>query len=205
MEKHNKAMKLAEASFEEISTSVEMEDLGDIESGCELVQRGKNKIEKVSGFEIKIKRAVSKDTSGSRRAILKKEIEKQHAINEENERARRREKDEMEELAVRWIPRELEWLLRKLEIEKEAKKQLQENTWPTTATQIVKLQKYTITPFTGDFIDWTRFLNQFSVELDNSSISEISKFNYLLELTKEKPREEILGLPHTSDGYIEAK
>ena len=41
--------------------------------------------------------------------------------------------------------------------------------------------------------------------LEASSISEISKFNYLLELTKGKPREDILGLPHTSGGYIEAK
>jgi hypothetical protein len=69
----------------------------------------------------------------------------------------------------------------------------------------VKLQKYTITPFTGDFKDWTWFWNRFSVEVDGSSISEISKFNYLIELTKGKPREDILGLPHTSDGYIEAK
>jgi hypothetical protein len=38
-----------------------------------------------------------------------------------------------------------------LEIEKEAKKELQENTSQATATQSVKLQKYTITPFTGDF------------------------------------------------------
>jgi len=43
------------------------------------------------------------------------------------------------------------------------------------------------------------------VEVDGAKISEISKFNYLLELTKGKPREDILGLPHTKEGYIEAK
>ena len=41
--------------------------------------------------------------------------------------------------------------------------------------------------------------------MDGSSISEISKFNYLLELVKGKPKDDILGLPHTEDGYKEAK
>ena len=71
--------------------------------------------------------------------------------------------------------------------------------------QTVKLQKYTIAPFSGDFKDWVRFWNQFSVEVDRSTISKISKFNYLLELTKSKPRYDILGLPHTTDVYAEVK
>ena len=41
--------------------------------------------------------------------------------------------------------------------------------------------------------------------MDGAAISEISKFNYLLELVKGKPKEDILGLPHTEDGYGEAK
>ena len=44
--------------------------------------------------------------------------------------------------------------------------------------------------------------------MDGSAISEISKFNYLLEILKGKPKEDILGLPHTEDGedgYGEAK
>ena len=40
--------------------------------------------------------------------------------------------------------------------------------------------------------------------MDNSTISEISKFNYLLELVKGKPRDAVLGLSHTVDGYEEA-
>ena len=62
--------------------------------------------------------------------------------------------------------------------------------------QSVELQKYRITPFKGDYKDWIRFWNQFSVEVDGSAISKISKFNYLLQLVKGKPREDILGLPH---------
>ena len=67
-----------------------------------------------------------------------------------------------------------------------------------------KLQKYIISPFKGDCKDWLRFWKQFVVEVDNSKISEISKFKYLLELVEGKPKEHILGLPHTPEGYNEA-
>ena len=43
------------------------------------------------------------------------------------------------------------------------------------------------------------------MEVDGSSLPEISKFNYLLELVEGKPKEDVLGLPHTIDGYEEAK
>ena len=67
------------------------------------------------------------------------------------------------------------------------------------------MQKYTITKFAGNYKDWLRFWNQFTVEVDGSNISSISKFNYLVELLEGKPREDILGLPHTVEGYEEAK
>ena len=44
-----------------------------------------------------------------------------------------------------------------------------------------------------------------NVEVDGSSMAEISKFNYLLELVKGKPKKDILGLPHCTEGYAEAK
>lgn len=71
--------------------------------------------------------------------------------------------------------------------------------------QAVKLQKYSIIPFKGDCKDWVRFWNQFVVEVDSLKISEISKFNYLLELVQEEPKNCILCLPHTAEGYLEAK
>ncbi len=69
----------------------------------------------------------------------------------------------------------------------------------------VKLQKYTIIPFHRDYKDWLWFWNQFMVEVDGSGIPEMSKFNYLLELVKGKPKEDILGLPHSVDDNKEAK
>ena len=57
----------------------------------------------------------------------------------------------------------------------EAKEQISEVSSDITKNvQPVKLQKYTITPFGGDYKDWSRFWNQFSVEVDGAKISEIS-------------------------------
>ena len=39
--------------------------------------------------------------------------------------------------------------------------------------QALKLQKYSITPFKGDYKEWFRFWNQFVVDVDNSKISKI--------------------------------
>ena len=61
--------------------------------------------------------------------------------------------------------------------------------------QAFKLQRDTITPFEGDYKDWLHFWN---------IMSEISNFNYLLELVEGKQKEEILGLPHSTEGYAEA-
>ena len=136
---------------------------------------------------------------------FQKEVEKRRKLNEEALRLRADEQKEIEAETIRNIEREKEWLERKLHMEKEAKETTTGTSSQPSNAQSVKLQKYTIAHFTGDYKDWTRFWNQFEIEVDGSNISEISKFNYLLELTKGKPRDDILGLPHTSDGYAEAK
>ena len=58
--------------------------------------------------------------------------------------------------------RDEDWFHKKFELELalEAKKGTQEMTKP----QAVKLQKYSITPFRGDYKDWLRYWNQFVVE-----------------------------------------
>ena len=105
---------------------------------------------------------------------------------------------------IRQQQREEEWLKKTLEMEKDARAGNSDSPG-SSATQSVKLQRYTITPFHSDYKDWLRFWNQFEVEVDGAKISEISKFNYLLELIRGQPRENILGLPHTVEGYQEAK
>ena len=129
-------------------------------------------------------------------ALTKKIMEEQTGISRAQER-------ENEEMKIRIQKREEEWYKRKLEMAAEATKKRDEAE--KSRQQSVKLQKYIITPFNGAYKDWLRFWNQFTVEVDGSSISEISKFNYLLELATGKPKEDILGFPHIEDGYKEAK
>ena len=122
---------------------------------------------------------------------------------EEQARMAREQLQETEAAKMRQLQLEEEWMQKKLQMELESMQQKREDE--ARKTQVVKLQKYTITPFKGDHKDWLRFWNQFSVEVDGSGISEISKFNYLLELVEGKPKDDILGLPHTQEGYEEAK
>ncbi|XP_065058541.1 uncharacterized protein LOC135686269 [Rhopilema esculentum] len=168
-------------------------------------------MKKIYSCIMKLRAALKSRISGKQKEKadreLQKEIEKQRILNEEAVGARLEEQREREEASIRQIQREEEWITRKLQLEKKARElTIYKGSLPSQpAAQAVKLQKYTITPFSEDYKDWVRFWNQFEIEVDGSSISEISKFHYLLELTKGKPREDILGLPHTVDGYKEAK
>ena len=131
------------------------------------------------------------------------ELEHQRQLRHERALIDRERDTQLEESKLRDQQRKEEWYKKKLEMELEmARKKTEEMQ---VRPQSVKLQKYTITPFKGDYKDWLRFCNQFMVEVDGSSIAGISKFNYLLELVEGKPREDILGLPHTEYGYVEAK
>ena len=69
----------------------------------------------------------------------------------------------------------------------------------------VKLPKLSIAIFNGTPINWMRFWNQFSAEIDNTKISNVSKFSYLKELLDLKVRLLVDGLPFTSEGYERAK
>ena len=153
---------------------------------------------------LKGKKLEAEKEEGTRQ--VQKEIEKHQRINNELAKERIKEQKEIEAATLRKIQLEKEWLEQKIQLQKEVKDMSTvQMASPSPIAQSVKLQRYTITPFYGEYKDWLRFWNQFTVEVDGSSISEISKFHYLLELTKGKPREDILGLPHTIEGYNQAK
>ena len=199
--KHEKLFKLAKLSLEEITTLAKTNDGDEIETCVEkvstLIKRLENSVEK------------TKDTMIDGDIVLE-EIVKWSNLQTERLNPFREVRSRLKQAAVDKQRSEDEIALQR-EIQKqraineEVKRANSISSGVTESLQSVKLQKYTITAFNGDYKDWTRFWNQFSVEVDGAKISEISKFNYLLELTKGKPREDILGLPHTKDGYIEAK
>lgn len=65
--------------------------------------------------------------------------------------------------------------------------------------QSVKLKGYTITKPNGDYKDLLHSWSQFTVKVHGSSLSEISKFSYLLKQVEGKPKEDILA--HNVKGY----
>ena len=137
------------------------------------------------------------------------EVKLESVINEERETAERRQIDIQIEAQRKINAERLEVLEREQQLKEQLTRRTNDgNDGETRALakpQAVKLQRYTVTPFEGDYKDWLCFWNQFSAEVDGSSMAEISKFNYLLELVKGKPKEDILGLPHSTEGYAEAK
>ena len=161
----------------------------------------KQELDQFRGIKDTIKGKTKELQEHEKTEKLQLELQKQKLIQDEIKMRRLEEQREIEEAIERRIQREEEWLKGKMEMT--ADSTISHTIKPTSGQ--VKLQKYTITSFEGDYKDWTRFWNQFTVEVDGSTISEISKFNYLLELTKGKPRNDILGLPHTVEGYNEAK
>ena len=52
----------------------------------------------------------------------------------------------------------------------------------------VKLQKLHMSSFSGSSLEFARFWPQFMTEIDEANISEVSKFNYLIELLKRKAK-----------------
>ena len=161
----------------------------------------KQELDQFRRIKGKIKGKIKELQEHEKTEQLQLELQKQKLIQDEIKMKRLEEQREIEEATERRIQREEKWL--KTEMEMRADSTISHTIKPTLGQ--VKLQKYRITPFEGDYKDWTRLWNQFTVEVDGSTISEISKFNYLLELTKGKPRNDILGLPHTVEGYKEAK
>ena len=68
-----------------------------------------------------------------------------------------------------------------------------------------KLPKLEISKFQGTFLDWTRFWNQFEIEIDKAKLTQVAKFSYLKELLVPNVRASVDGLPFTTEGYEWAK
>ena len=82
-------------------------------------------------------------------------MERQKIMNEEAMKRLIKEQRELGESTKQRIKLEEEWLQKQLEIETKSTKQVSQGNDNTPQT--VKLQKYRITPFSGDYKDWVRF------------------------------------------------
>ena len=67
-------------------------------------------------------------------------------------------------------------------------------------TPSAKLPKLNITKFNRKYVDWKRFWNQFTEEIDKTGMAPITKFSYLKEFVEPKVRRCIDGLPFNAKG-----
>ena len=74
-----------------------------------------------------------------------------------------------------------------------------------TSHGTVKLPKLTIQPFKGDLTTWITFWDSYMVAIhENSSLSDIDKFNYLRSLLQGPALDAVSGLTLTASNYKEA-
>ena len=93
---------------------------------------------------------------------------------------------------------------RVLEMKLKIKADMEKREQKTTDVR-VNLPKLSLTKFDGTPIDWFRFWEQFSCEIDRADIPSTTKFSYLKEFVNANVRRQIDGLPFNSEGYQRAK
>ena len=162
------------------------EEVESLESVKEWNQEEKQKINKFRDGRRQLKEKLASLAEKELQKRQQREQEQQRLFMEEQAKRAREQLMETEAAKLKQPKLEEEWMQKKLQMERESMQQYREDE--ARESQVVKLQKYTITPYRGDHKDWLRFWNQFSVEVEGSNIAEVSKFNYLLELVQENQR-----------------
>ena len=135
----------------------------------------------------------------ARQAADCKEMEKQLALEEAKLKL---QQEHEEEEWKRELQHQEEILNQKLKHQKALGTELETKSSKVTST---KLPKRPITKFTGKFSDWLPFWNAFETEVDFSDLSPVAKFGYLKECREPNVREDVEGLPFTTEGYQRAK
>ena len=119
----------------------------------------------------------------------KAEEEKLRAKFEQEEKFRREIQQQEKEVWEEKMTAELKLTEAKIEMEKAAK------------TARTKLPELKITPFNGTSVDWIRFENMFTSQIDSKPLSDEEKYGYLLELVAPKVRDRLSNLKPGTLGY----
>ncbi|KAL9977022.1 hypothetical protein ACROYT_G014383 [Oculina patagonica] len=119
----------------------------------------------------------------------KAEEEKLRAKFEQEEKFRREIQQQEKELWEEKMTAELKLTETKIEMEKAAK------------AASAKLPELKITPFNGTSVDWIRFENMFTSQIDSKPLSDEEKYGYLLELVAPKVRDRLANLKPGTLGY----
>ena len=137
---------------------------------------------KLAKIQAEAKRKAREEEMALERAYEQEKMDREYRQREKEEKERLRRQAEHED-------EQLEKRLKKMEQQQDQ----------------VKLPKLVISKFNGTYLDWLRFWEQFRSQIDESAIADGAKLTYLQELLEEKRKQEILGLPFSSEGYQQAK
>ena len=138
------------------------------------------------------------------------------AINEVRSNHNTRDREKQQELKQKEREEQLQFEKRQFELKLEYEHKLEEtrkalgqgqaNESKTLKTKISsKLPELKITKFNGKPCNWLTFWNKFEAEIDKSDLAPTTKFAYLKEMLEPNIRNEVDGLPFSSEGYERAK
>ena len=157
--------------------------INEIEQRAEVFEDAIDELDlKLIKIQAEAKRRAIEEEMALERAYEQEKMDREYCQREKEERERLRRQAEHED-------EQLERRLRKMEQQQPQ----------------VKLPKLVISKFNGTYLDWLRFWEQFTSQIDKSATADGAKLTYLQELLEEKQKQEIMGLPFSSDGYKQAK
>ena len=120
---------------------------------------------KLTKIHAEAKRRARQEEMALEREYEQEKMDREYHLREKEEKERLRRQAEHED-------EQLEKRLKKME-----QQQAQ-----------VKLPKLVISKFNGTYLDWLRFWEQFTSQIDGSAIADGAKLTYLQELLEEKPK-----------------
>ena len=138
---------------------------------------------------LEMKTTLSKVLEERERNKSQKAEEKLRAKFEQEEKFRREIQQQEKELWEEKMTDELKLTETKVEMEK------------ATKAARAKLPELKITPFNGTSVDWIRFENMFTSQIDSKPLSDEEKYGYLLELVAPKVRDRLANLKPGTLGY----
>ena len=138
------------------------------------------------------------------------------AINEVRSNHSTRDRKKQQELKQKEREEQLQFEKRQFELKLEYEHKLEETrkalgqgqaneSKPLKPKISSKLPELKITKFNGKPCNWLTFWNKFEAEIDKSDLAPTTKFAYLKEMLEPNIRNEVDGLPFSSEGYERAK
>ena len=135
------------------------------------------------------------------------EVRSNHTIRDREKQHAQKEKERQDQLLFekRQFELKLEYEQKLEEARKTQGQGPTNESKPPKSKVNSKLPELKITKFNGKASNWLTFWSKFEAEIDKSDLAPTTKFAYLKEMLEPSIRNEVDGLPFSSEGYERAK